>query len=194
VRWVGAAERTHLGDQKLVVAGWVLEQRLGSGGYGEVWRAHRRHLDLQRALKLVRISGDEAFESWRHEISRLEELSHPHVVRFYDADLVTEGPYRDHAWIATELCERSLADELRRRPDRTLAPEEVDRLLDQILDALSAALSRGCVHRDVKPANLLLHSSGVWKLCDFGTARLVPEGATHPVTQVIGTSPLRNRP
>ncbi|HEY8545056.1 MAG TPA: RDD family protein, partial [Acidimicrobiales bacterium] len=54
---------------------------------------------------------------------------------------------------------------------------------------LSAALSRGCVHRDVKPANLLLHSSGVWKLCDFGTARLVPEGATHPVTQVIGTSP-----
>lgn len=189
MRWVGAAERTRLGDEKLVVAGWVLEQRLGSGGYGEVWRAHRRHLDLQRALKLVRISSDEAFESWRHEISRLEELSHPHVVRFYDADLVTEGPYRDHAWIATELCERSLADELRRRPDRTLAPEEVERLLDQILDALSAALSRGCVHRDVKPANLLLHNSGVWKLCDFGTARLVPEGATHPVTQVIGTSP-----
>jgi serine/threonine protein kinase/uncharacterized RDD family membrane protein YckC len=186
---VGSAERTRLGDEKLVVAGWVLEARLGSGGYGEVWRAHRRHLDLQRALKLVRISGDEAFESWRHEISRLEELSHPHVVRFYDADLVTDGPYRDHAWIATELCERSLADELARRPDHTLAPEEVERLLDQILDALSAALSRGCVHRDVKPANLLRHSSGVWKLCDFGTARLVPEGATHPVTQVIGTSP-----
>lgn len=167
----------------------MLEERLGSGGYGEVWRAHRRHLDLQRALKLVRISGDDAFESWRHEISRLEELSHPHVVRFYDADLVTEGPYRDHAWIATELCERSLDDELRRRPDRVLRPEEVDLLIDQILDALSAALSRGCVHRDIKPANLLLHSSGVWKLCDFGTARLVPEGATHPVTQVIGTSP-----
>src|SRR5918999_5639636 len=108
-----------------VVAGWVLEERLGSGGFGEVWKARRRHAGLLRALKLVPISSEAAFAGWRHEIGRLEQLSHPHIVRFYDADIVgDEGPYRDCAWIATELCERSLADELRHRPGHVLSPAE----------------------------------------------------------------------
>src|SRR5262245_18826018 len=97
-----------------VVAGWILEERLGSGGLGEVWKARRLHVDLFRALKLMRVASETAFASWRHEISRLEELSHPNIVRFYDADIVSDqGPYDEFAWIATELCERSLADELR---------------------------------------------------------------------------------
>ena len=173
-----------------VVAGWILEERLGSGGFGEVWRARRRHVDLYRALKLMPVADEDAFASWRHEISRLEELSHPNIVRFYDADIVAEpGPYQDFAWIATELCERSLADELDRRPDHRLTPAEATGLLDAMLSALAAAHAQGCVHRDVKPANILLHGSGVWKLCDFGTARLVPDGETAPRTAVVGTFP-----
>lgn len=178
-----------VGDSERIVAGWVLEERLGSGGFGEVWRARRRHLDLRRALKLIPIHSEMAFESWRHEIGRLEDLSHPNVVRFYDADIVTEGPYSDYAWIATELCERSLADELSRRDRPLLSPLECVRLVDEMLAALAAARTAGCVHRDVKPANILRHATGAWKLADFGTARLVPTGATHPVTQVIGTLP-----
>jgi FKBP-type peptidyl-prolyl cis-trans isomerase len=173
----------------LVVAGWILEEPLGSGGFGEVWKARRRHLDHRRALKLMRIVSETVFESWRHEIARLDALSHPGIVRFYDADIVAEGPYRNHAWIATELCERSLADELLRRPTPVLTEGECERLLDEVLAALSAARAGGCVHRDVKPANILLHSSGAWKLADFGTARLVPPGASHPETRVIGTLP-----
>jgi len=173
-----------------VVAGWILEERLGSGGFGEVWRARRRHVDLYRALKLMPVADEDAFASWRHEISRLEELSHPNIVRFYDADIVAEpGPYQDFAWIATELCERSLADELDGRPDHRLTPAEATGLLDAMLSALAAAHAQGCVHRDVKPANILLHGSGVWKLCDFGTARLVPDGETAPRTAVVGTFP-----
>ena len=177
------------GAQQLVVDGWVLDRRLGAGSYGEVWRARRRHLDLVRALKLVAVGDDDAFDNWRQEISRLEELSHPNVVRFYDADIVADGRYQGYAWIATELCEHSLATELRNRPDGVLADAEAERLVEQMLGALSAARSRECVHRDVKPGNILLHASGVWKLCDFGTARLLPADGTHPLTQVIGTSP-----
>ena len=173
-----------------VVAGWILEERLGSGGFGEVWRARRRHVDLFRALKLVPAADEEGFAAWRHEISRLEELSHPNIVRFYDADIVSDaGPYQDYAWIATELCERSLADELDRRPDHRLTPAEATGVLEAMLSALAAAHAQGCVHRDVKPANILLHASGVWKLCDFGTARLIPDGETAPRTGVIGTFP-----
>jgi eukaryotic-like serine/threonine-protein kinase len=173
-----------------VVAGWILEERLGSGGFGEVWKARRRHVDLFRALKLMPISGDGAFASWRHEIGRLEALSHPNIVRFYDADVIAEdGPYRDFAWIATELCERSLADELIARRGRGLTSVECAQLLDSMLAALAAAHEDGCVHRDIKPGNILLHSSGVWKLCDFGTARLLPQGESHPRTAVVGTFP-----
>jgi serine/threonine-protein kinase len=173
-----------------VVAGWILEERLGSGGFGEVWRARRRHVDLFRALKLMPVVDEDAFAAWRHEISRLEALSHPNIVRFYDADIVAEdGPYQDFAWIATELCDRSLADELDRRPDHRLTPPEAMGVLDAMLSALAAAHAQGCVHRDVKPANILLHGSGVWKLCDFGTARLIPDGETAPRTAVIGTFP-----
>ncbi|HEY3142953.1 MAG TPA: RDD family protein [Acidimicrobiales bacterium] len=171
------------------MAGWILEERLGSGGYGEVWRARRRHVDLYRALKLIPIVSEDAFESWRHEIGRLEALSHPNVVRFYDADIVSEGAYSDYAWIATELCERSLADELRDRADHALNGGDCERLLDEMLAALAAAHTGGVVHRDLKPANIVQHRSGAWKLADFGTARLVPSDATHPITRIIGTSP-----
>jgi serine/threonine protein kinase len=173
-----------------VVAGWILEERLGSGGFGEVWKARRRHVDLFRALKLVPVADELAFASWRHEISRLEELSHPNIVRFYDADIVGDGGrYDDYAWIATELCERSLADELERRNGQLLTSDEARELLEAMLSALAAAHANGCVHRDVKPANILLHRSGVWKLCDFGTARLIPAGESHPRTAVVGTFP-----
>ena len=178
-----------MGSGERIVAGWILERRLGAGGYGEVWQARRRHVDLVRALKLIPIVSEGAFESWRHEIGRLEALNHPNVVRFYDADIVSEGLYRDYAWIATELCERSLADGLRAREHHVLPWSEGERLLDAMLAALAAAHAAGMVHRDLKPANIVRHRNGTWKLCDFGTARLVPSDATHPMTQVIGTSP-----
>jgi serine/threonine-protein kinase len=178
-----------VGSGERVVAGWILERRLGSGGYGEVWQARRRHVDLVRALKLIPIVDDAAFESWRHEIGRLEALNHPNVVRFYDADLVSDGAYRDYAWIATELCDRSLADTLRAGQRHVLTEPETEQMLEGMLAALAAAHMGGMVHRDLKPANILWHTSGTWKLCDFGTARLVPADATHPQTQIIGTSP-----
>jgi serine/threonine-protein kinase len=178
-----------VGSGERIIAGWILERRLGAGGYGEVWQARRRHVDLVRALKLIPMVSEAAFESWRHEIGRLEALNHPNVVRFYDADIVSDGVYRDHAWIATELCERSLADGLRRRERHVLPYAEGESLLDAMLAALSAAHAAGMVHRDIKPANIVRHRDGTWKLCDFGTARLVPTDATHPVTQVVGTSP-----
>ncbi|MGH9209676.1 MAG: protein kinase domain-containing protein [Acidimicrobiales bacterium] len=176
-----------------IVAGWILEGRLGRGSYGEVWQARRRHVDLVRALKLIPIVEEASFEAWRHEIGRLGALNHPNVVRFYDADIVSDGPYRNHAWIVTELCERSLAQTLGADQSRLLPSPEAERVLEAMLAALAAAHGAGMVHRDLKPANILRHHSGTWKLCDFGTARLLPTDATHPATRVIGTSPYMSR-
>jgi serine/threonine protein kinase len=179
-----------MGVTERVVAGWILEERLGTGGFGEVWRARKRHVDLERALKLAPIADERTFASWRHEIERLETLSHPNIVRFYDADMVSDnGPYQNYAWIATELCEHSLAEELHNGQGQGLDEHDCEQLVDQMLAALTAAHTDACVHRDLKPGNILRHRSGTWKLCDFGTARLIPQGELHPHTSVVGTSP-----
>lgn len=171
-----------------LVSGWVLEELLGKGSFGTVWRARRPGAELPRALKLVRVSGALEFRSWRQEIERLDDLSSDHVVRFYDAGMVeTPGPYRDHAWIATELCTRSLTDEFRRRSSPCLTVRECGTLLEAMLRALAAAQARACIHRDVKPSNILLARDGAWKLADFGIARLVPSGAKYAGTFVLGT-------
>lgn len=177
------------GQRERTVAGWILDSRIGAGAFGEVWRARRPHANLPRALKLIRISDERSFETWRHEIDRLESLSHPNIVRFYDAGVISDGPYRDSVWIATELCERSLAQELRRPTSDTLTDEHGAQLLDEMLAALASAHEDRSVHRDIKPANILLHANGSWKLCDFGTARLFPKDGQYLHTMVMGTIP-----
>jgi eukaryotic-like serine/threonine-protein kinase len=176
------------------VAGWTLEEHIGSGGFAEVWRASKSEAGLVRALKLVRPAGRaesaRALTSWQSEVAGLKRLQHPNIVRFYDAGQVVDGgPYQGYAWIAVELCRQSLNVELRETSERTLPPGECRRLVDQMLDALATAHRQGIVHRDVKPANILLDADGTWKLGDFGIARLVPAGQSHPHTRVAGSTP-----
>ena len=170
------------------VAGWALEEKLGAGAFSTVWRARRPEVGLPRALKIVAIASAHEFQAWRHEVQRLDSFNTDDVVRFYDAGIVdTPGQYQNHAWIATELCVRSLADDLHRSPSGTLPAETCERVLAMILRALVTAEDQGCVHRDVKPANILLASNGRWKLADFGIARLLPMGELYTDTAVIGT-------
>lgn len=173
------------------VAGWILEQRLGRGGFGEVWRVHKQHVGHVRAMKLIPGTDAEVMASWRHEIDRLEALAHPNIVRFYDAGIVQErGRHQGDGWIVTELCQRSLKDELAQRQPGHLASHTVERLLEDMLAALVALRENGLVHRDIKPGNILLATDSVtWKLCDFGTARLVPLDGSSLSTAIIGTFP-----
>jgi eukaryotic-like serine/threonine-protein kinase len=170
------------------LAGWALEEHLGSGSFGDVWRARRPGDAAPRALKIVRVSGRIRLASWRHEINRLERLSHPNIIRFYDAGRVEHGAYPDTAWIATELCDHALADDRRFRRGRLPDPE-CEQLVQQMLAALATAHQAGIVHRDVKPGNILRHSDATWKLSDFGTARLLPADRSYVESSAVGTIP-----
>ena len=96
----------------------------------------------------------------------LSQLRHPNIVRFFGVCFTTRA-----ALLITELCSRSLADVILASPDGVSRPEFF-RMMDEAAQGLSYLHQRNMVHLDVKPANVLLDSSGTVKLCDFGLTQL----------------------
>lgn len=136
-----------------------LEEHLGSGGMGEVWRATDLQLQETVALKRPR-EGDAG-----HEARIGAELSHPNVITVHGT--VTDGAEQ---WLVMEyLPSRSLAEIL--EADGPISPQRAARIGAQLADALAAMHAKGMVHRDVKPGNVLVTENDVAKLSDFGISR-----------------------
>ncbi|MFI9815959.1 serine/threonine-protein kinase [Saccharothrix variisporea] len=145
-----------------VIAGrYRLEDLVGAGGMGVVWRA--TDLELRRVVALKRAGGGDG-EDIRREARIGAGLHHPHVISVFDA--VVEDEQR---WLVMEyLPARSLAEIT--RADGPLAPDEAGRVGAQIATALAAMHAKGMVHRDVTPANVLVTEEGTAKLADLGVA------------------------
>ena len=164
----------------------VLEQ-LGAGGMGEVFSAYDEHLDRKVAIKLVhpdlhRVNAT-ASQRLLREARVLAQLSHPNVVQVYDA-----GMHEDRVFIAMEFIRGETLDVwLKRERDANSPAREAWRdILDVFVQAgrgLLAAHDAGLMHRDFKPANVLVGDDGRVRVVDFGLARLEqpssPQGATN---------------
>jgi uncharacterized membrane protein YgcG len=156
-----------------VVAGrYRLEERIGSGAMGVVWRGTDERLGRIVAVKQVFLHAgldDREAEEVRQRTLRegriAARLQHPHAISVFDASI--EG---DEPWLVMEyLPSRSLAAVLGEHG--TLEPRTVARIGRQVADALDAAHQAGIVHRDVKPGNVLLGADGTVKITDFGISR-----------------------
>ncbi|MEU3186260.1 protein kinase [Streptomyces sp. NPDC006923] len=161
-------------------------EQLGRGGMGEVWRARDEVLGRPVAVKLLReqVADAAAIARFQLEGRTAARLSHPNVVTIYDT-----GTEADRGYLVMELVEgRSLAEEL--RANGPTPPARAARIGGQVAAGLAAAHHQGVVHRDVKPANLLLAPDDTVKISDFGIARFA-DHSTAGLTlngQVIGTS------
>jgi serine/threonine protein kinase len=168
--------------QRLLDGRYRLEVPLGSGGVAEVFRAFDERLHRDVAVKLFR--GDVADQLQRHEeeMRTLARLDHPSLVTVLDAgtDDETHRPYLVMALVEGP----TLADELRFGPLPTTRVAEIGAAL---ADALSYVHSQGLVHRDVKPANVLISADGRVHLADFGIARLVDSSHLTSAGEVVGT-------
>ncbi|MBA3574760.1 MAG: serine/threonine protein kinase [Pseudonocardiales bacterium] len=163
-------------EPRLVADRYRLDERIGSGAMGVVWRAHDQRLDRTVAVKqLLLQSGLSAQESEESRARAMREgriaarLQHPHAISVFDVALGPDGNEGD-PWLVMEyLPSRSLATVLAEQGP--LPPREVARIGRQVADALAAAHGAGIVHRDVKPGNVLLGEDGTVKITDFGISR-----------------------
>lgn len=139
--------------QNLVIGPYVLLERIGEGGMGQVFRARQKLLNRIVALKLIRkecLDNPRVVQRFQREIRAAGQLSHPHIIRAYDADQV-DGTY----YIAMEFVDgQDLAKMVKEQ-----GPLPINQACEYIRQSalgLQHAFERGLVHRDIKPANLLV--------------------------------------
>jgi serine/threonine protein kinase len=165
------------------LGGYLLEEEIGRGGMAWVWRA--RHLVLGRpaALKILApvLASDEKFvERFLREARAAAQLEHPNIVPVYET-----GETDGYHYIAMKLLEgRTLREGIERGP---APPEEVSLILTQVADALDYAHSRGFVHRDVKPGNIMIDDNFRVTLTDFGIARAADDMSITATGLLVGT-------
>jgi ABC-type branched-subunit amino acid transport system substrate-binding protein/DNA-binding beta-propeller fold protein YncE len=164
-------------------AGYRVEALVGRGGMGVVYRATDLSLERPVALKLVapELADDESFRARFLKEPRLAAaLDHPNVVPIYEA-----GQRDGQLYLAMRYVEGDDLGTILER-EGSLPPERVLPILRQIADALDAAHRRGLVHRDVKPANMLLDEDGHAYLTDFGITKRLG-GASTDTGRMVGT-------
>ena len=160
-----------------------LQERLGIGGMGEVWRARHRMLARPAAIKLIRPSAEgngqasaDMVRRFEREAQVIAHLRSPHTVNLYDFGIAQNGAF----YYVMELLEGVDADSLVRRFG-PVPPERAVYLLVQACHSLSEAESYGLVHRDIKPANIFLCRYGedcdFVKVLDFGLVKAFGESA-----------------
>ena len=162
-----------------------LDSRIAIGGMGEVWLAHDEALARNVAIKVLRseFAGDTGFlERFRTEARNSARLSHPNIAALYDY-----GEQDGSAYLVMELVlGEPMSDLLDRQP--VLPTSRLLPILAQTARALHAAHVAGVVHRDVKPGNILLATSGRVKITDFGISMAANQIPMTASGMVMGTA------
>jgi serine/threonine-protein kinase len=164
---------------------YEIQDEIGKGSMGVVYRAHDPHIDRIIALKVLRqdrIVSEEFVQRFLKEAKAIGRLSHPSIVTVYDV-----GQDQDSLYIAMEFLEGISLDKI--IEEKRLNIEEIIELGVQVAEALDYAHQQGVIHRDIKPANIVLTPDSQIKITDFGIARIEdPEGTRQTQAgDILGT-------
>jgi serine/threonine-protein kinase len=159
---------------------YIIEQKLGEGGMGVVYRAHDEKLQRDVALKFLETlpTGESAgHERVMQEARAISALNHPNICTIYEVGEANGKPY-----IAMEYIEgRPLSQEI---TSAGFSLEQIERYGLQLADALAHAHGRGVIHRDLKAANIIVTPNGRMKVLDFGISRRLEPGGGDETTVI----------
>ncbi|MEK7406099.1 MAG: serine/threonine-protein kinase [Acidobacteriota bacterium] len=164
---------------------YVLEQKLGEGGMAEVWRARHTELDKLVAIKRLspRLSADPEFEQrFLMEGRRQARLRHPNIVPVIDC--ISEGSDK---YLVMEYVEGESLEAALKRAGGPLPPQRAIYIAWEVAGALAHAHRQNLIHRDVKPANILLDREGRSYLADFGIALMLGDQRVTRGGVAVGT-------
>ena len=183
-------------DRKL--AAYVIEKRLGRGGFGKVFQARHRTTQERAAIKIMRpraAVNEYVRQSFKREIDNTRTLFHSNIVQLLD-----DGSVGNMFYFMMEFCNAGNANQLRRKRGGKIPLAEAIPIMKQILQGLSFIHERGYVHRDLKPDNILLTNTPngvVAKIADLGlTKGFLETGMDGGITITgtrIGTGPYMSR-
>jgi eukaryotic-like serine/threonine-protein kinase len=162
---------------------YELHAVIGEGAFGRVYRAWDQRLERRVAVKLIKpwwAEDPDWAQSFEREARLLARISHPGIVQIFDVGQADEGLYYVSELVDGDSLAHRLADGL---PD----PWTAAALTEQICRALAQAHAKNVIHRDVKPANILISEDGRVKVGDFGVARLAEGSSDGASATIVGT-------
>ena len=179
------AEQIRSGRTKLHLGPYVITDSIGHGGMGQVFKGIHRMMGRECAVKVLPLhkATPEAVSNFAREIRLQAQLDHPNLVRAYDAGVDGEVHY-----LVTEFVPGM---DLRKlvRSQGPLTQQQAASVVLQAARGLAEAHTRGLIHRDVKPGNILVTPEGIAKVSDLGLAGFMEEADTDPrAGKVVGTA------
>ena len=182
---------------RLLGGRYEVREVIGRGGMADVYLGIDARLGRQVAIKVLKstLSSDPTFRNrFRLEAMAASKMSHPSIVRVFDAGDEENGPHHESApgsttpYIVMEHVNGHLLSDIMRRGK--LEERHVLKVADGVLTALEVSHKAGIVHRDIKPANIMITEDGSVKVMDFGIARAVSDatGNVEQTTSILGTA------
>ncbi len=149
----------------LVIGSYMVLEKIGQGGMGQVYKVRHKTMKREVALKVIPVKDETSRRRFQREVEAAAQLNHPNIVTAYDA-----GEFKGTHYLVMEYITGTDLSSLVKTEGPFSLKSAVGYIL-QVAQGLSFAHSQGIVHRDIKPANLLLADSGLVKILDMGIAR-----------------------